>query len=105
MLSGYLNTAYGQDAAPGAFVTAPVWDWGPYYVEVVESIVNDEFVAEAYWGGMDTGLVSLYELSSDVPTDTAELISQRTDEIISGSFDPPIVEDEFIDNVIGTVTP
>jgi hypothetical protein len=54
---------------------------------------------------MDTGLVSLYELSSDVPTDTAELISQRTDEIISGSFDPPIVEDEFIDNVIGTVTP
>ena len=99
------NTAYGQDAAPGAFVTAPVWDWGPYYVEVVESIVNDEFVAEAYWGGMDTGLVSLYELSSDVPSDTASLISQRTDEIIGGSFDPPIVEDEFIDNVIGTVNP
>ena len=97
------NTAYGQDAAPGAFVTAPVWDWGPYYVEVVESIINDEFVAEAYWGGMDTDY--LYELSSDVPTDTAELISQRTDEIISGSFDPPVVEDEFIDNVIGTVTP
>ena len=33
------------------------------------------------------------------------LISQRTDEIVSGSFDPPIVEDEFIDNVIGTVNP
>ena len=28
-----------------------------------------------------------------------------TEEIISGSFDPPIVEDEFIDNVIGTVNP
>ena len=47
----------------------------------------------------------LYELSSDVPSDTASLISQRTDEIIGGSFDPPIVEDEFIDNVIGTVNP
>ena len=31
--------------------------------------------------------------------------SERTEEIISGSFDPPIVEDEFIDNVIGTVNP
>ena len=54
---------------------------------------------------MDTGLVSLYELSSDVPSETASLISPRTDEIVSGSFDPPIVEDEFIDNVIGTVNP
>ena len=54
---------------------------------------------------METGLVSLYELSSDVPSDTADLISQRTEEIISGSFDPPIVEEEFIDNIIGTVSP
>jgi basic membrane lipoprotein Med (substrate-binding protein (PBP1-ABC) superfamily) len=72
---------------------------------MVESIINDEFVAEAYWGGMETGLVSLYELTSDVPTETASLISDRTEEIISGSYDPPIVEEEFIDNVIGTVNP
>ena len=99
------NTAYGQEAAPGAFVTAPVWAWGPYYVDVVNSIIDGEFAGGAYWGGMDTGLVSLYDLSSDVPSDIADLISQRTDEIIAGDFDPPIVEEEFIDNVIGTVSP
>jgi hypothetical protein len=54
---------------------------------------------------METGLVSLYELTSDVPIETASLISDRTEEIISGSYDPPIVEEEFIDNVIGTVNP
>ena len=48
---------------------------------------------------MDTGLVSLYELSSDVPSDISDLISQRSDEIINGDFDPPIVEEEFIDTV------
>ena len=37
---------------------------------------------------MDTGLVSLYELSSDVPSDISDLISQRSDEIINGDFDP-----------------
>ena len=35
----------------------------------------------------------------------SDLISQRSDEIINGDFDPPIVEEEFIDNVIGTVSP
>ena len=54
---------------------------------------------------MDTGLVSLYELSSDVPSDIADLISEKTEQIVAGEFDPPIVEEEFIDNVIGTVSP
>ena len=54
---------------------------------------------------METGLVSLYDLSSDVPSDIADLISEKTDEIIAGDFDPPIIEEEFIDNVIGTVSP
>ena len=99
------NTAYGKDAAPEAFVTAPVWDWGPYYVSVVESIADGSFVPEAYWGGMETGLVSLYELSGDLPRTVEQLVNERTMEILSGSFDPPIVEDSFVDNVIGTVRP
>ena len=99
------NTAYGKDAAPEAFVTAPVWDWGPYYVSVVESIADGSFVPEAYWGGMETGLVSLYELSGDVPRTVEQLVNERTMEILSGAFDPPIVEDKFVDNVIGTVSP
>ena len=32
-------------------------------------------------------------------------ISSEKDEIIAGDFDPPIIEEEFIDNVIGTVSP
>ena len=99
------NTSYGQEAAPGAFVTAPVWAWGPYYVDVVNTIIEGDFAGGAYWGGMETGLVSLYDLSSDVPSDIADLISEKTDEIIAGDFDPPIIEEEFIDNVIGTVSP
>ena len=99
------NTAYGQDAAPEAFLTAPVWDWGPYYVEVVEAIADGSFVPEAYWGGMDTGLVSLYELSDGIPRDVEQLVNEKNMEILSGSFDPTIVEDSFIDNVIGTVNP
>ncbi len=99
------NTAYGKDAAPEAFVTAPVWDWGPYYITVVESIVDGTFTPEAYWGGMETGLVSLYELQGDIPRTVEQLVNEKTMEILSGSFDPPVVEDKFVDNIIGTVSP
>ena len=99
------NTAYGKDSAPEAFVTAPVWDWGPYYVDIVESIIDGTFSTESYWGGMETGLVSLYDLSSDVPSDIATLIGEKTDAIIDGTLDVEIVEEEFISNVIGTVNP
>ena len=99
------NTVYGQEAAPEAFVGAPVWDWGPYYVDVVNSIINDEFAGGTYWGGMETGLVSWYEEQGTVDGAVSGDIRSKVLAMIAGEFDPPIVEDEFIDNVIGTVNP
>ena len=99
------NTVYGQEAAPEAFVGAPVWDWGPYYVDVVNSIINDEFAGGAYWGGMETGLVSWYEEQGTVDGAISGDIRSKVLAMIAGEFDPPIIEDEFIDNVIGTVSP
>jgi len=97
------NTNYGQSAAPDAYAGAPVWDWGPYYVDVVNSIINGEFSGGAYWGGMETGLVSYDTIAEVGPS--ADLINDVQGQIIRGEFDPPIIEDEFIDNVIGTVNP
>ena len=54
---------------------------------------------------METGLVSLYDLSSDVPSETATLIAEKTEAIIDGTLEVAIVEEEFISNVIGTVNP
>ena len=54
---------------------------------------------------METGLVSLYDLSSDVPSDIATLIAEKTEAIIDGTLEVEIVEEEFISNVIGTVNP
>ena len=97
------NTNYGQSAAPEAYTGAPVWDWGPYYVSVVNSIIDGEFAGGAYWGGMETGLVSYDTIFDQGPM--ADLINDVQAQIISGEFDPEIVEDKFIDNVIGTVNP
>jgi len=107
---GY-HTGYGKEAAPNAFVTAPVWNWGPLYTDLVNSILNDEFTTTPYWAGLSADVVDLFEVSSDVPMYATMLIQERKDEITNGDFD--IFEglsdgdllgmSYFIDNVIGTL--
>ena len=54
---------------------------------------------------METGLISLYKLSDGIPRNVEQLVNEKNMEILTGSFDPTIVEDTFIDNVIGTINP
>ena len=35
--------------APNAFLTAPVWNWGPRYVEIIEAAQADNYSPSAYW--------------------------------------------------------
>ena len=107
---GY-HTGYGQDAAPNAFVTAPVWNWGPLYTEMVNAVINDEFTTTPYWTGMSGNVVDLFEVSDDVSSDIKALIEDRKQEIIDGTFE--IFEGSsdgdllgmfyFVDNVVGTL--
>ena len=107
---GY-HTGYGKDAAPNAFVTAPVWNWGPLYTEMVNAVINDEFTTTPYWTGMSGNVVDLFEVSDDVSSDVKSLIEQRKQEIIDGTF--VIFEGSsdgdllgmsyFVDNVVGTL--
>ena len=107
---GY-HTGYGKEAAPNAFVTAPVWNWGPLYTEMVNAVINDEFTTTPYWTGMSGNVVDLFEVSDDVSNDIKTLIEDRKQEIIDGTFE--IFEGSsdgdllgmsyFVDNVVGTL--
>ncbi len=74
--------------APDAWLTAPVWDWGPYYISVVEAIRDGSWVSEQYYGNMADGLVTLAPVADVVPQDVRDQIQTVQDEIIAGSFAP-----------------
>ncbi len=76
-----------RDFAPEAFVTAPVWNWGPRYARTIEAVAADTYTPGAYWGGMDDGIVQLAELSDDVPSDIADRIDEAAEQIRSGDWD------------------
>ena len=53
------------DVAPAAYLTAPVWNWAPYYIEQVQAIIDGTWTAENYWGSEVVKLDTLTDLNAE----------------------------------------
>jgi basic membrane protein A len=72
--------------APNAYLTAPIWNWGPFYVKTAEQVLNGTWKTEQYWGGMKDNTVDLAPMSKLVPESVQKLVLQVKGDIISGRF-------------------
>lgn len=73
-------------AAPDANIASAVWNWAPYYVQVVKSVMDGTFDGKNYWGGMKDGVVDIV-LTKNAPEGTQALVDQYKAKILDGSFD------------------
>jgi len=74
--------------APNAYLTAPVWDWGPRYAEIIEAATAGTYTPGYYWGSMADGIVDLAPIADDVDADVVAAVEARKAEIIAGDFHP-----------------
>ena len=86
---------YNSDTKAGDFpdtwLTAPIWDWGPYYIKAAKSLAAGTCLAGdsgQYYGNMADGTVKLGTFGSSVSAETQALIAEKTAAIIDGSFAP-----------------
>lgn len=77
-----------KDKAPNAYLTAPIWNWGPYYVDQVKKVQEGTWTSVNYWGGMNDGIVALDALSELAPPDAQKLVDEYTAKIKAGEFAP-----------------
>ncbi|HHW41523.1 MAG TPA: BMP family ABC transporter substrate-binding protein [Syntrophomonadaceae bacterium] len=87
---GAYGIGYNSDMskyAPKAFLTAPVWNWGPYYVKVINEIKEGKWKSSQYWGPMSDGVVGLAPFSKAVPEDVRKLVEEKKQLIVSGKWD------------------
>ncbi|MDD2361234.1 MAG: BMP family ABC transporter substrate-binding protein, partial [Syntrophaceticus schinkii] len=87
---GVYSIGYNCDMskfAPKGYLTSPVWNWGPYYVDVVKSVKEGTWKSEAYWGSMADQVVDLAAMSSLVPDDVKKLVEDKKGKITSGEWD------------------
>ena len=88
--------AVSADVAPNAVLTAPIWDWGVYYKQAVEDVMNGKWTNTPVWWGMKEGLLDLAPYGKMVPADVQALIEAEKARIVSGEFD--VFEGPIMDN-------
>jgi basic membrane protein A len=84
-----------RNAAPKAFLTAPIFDWGKMYVDIVKSVMDGKWKQSDLWYGMDKGITDLAPLSSLAAPGTKAAIVKAEKKIMAvpnGEFAGPIYD-------------
>ena len=76
------------DEFEGTWLTGPVWDWGPRYVEMAKAVAEGNCLVDPYYGNMADGMINLGTFGVDVDDETKALIEETATAIIDGSFQP-----------------
>ncbi len=105
---GVYSIGYNSDMsafAPKSHMTAPVWNWGPYYTKVVEQVRKGTWKAESAWPGLKEGIVDLAPFGAMVPQNVQDKVNKEKADIISGKkiFTGPIKDQKGAVKIAGGV--
>ncbi|HVI39598.1 MAG TPA: BMP family ABC transporter substrate-binding protein [Anaerovoracaceae bacterium] len=92
-----------REAAPKAFLTAPVWHHEAFYIKTVQAILDGTWKPESYYGTMKDGYVGLAPMSDLVPADVQAKVKEVQTKIEAGEF--PIFVGPIKDNAGNIVVP
>lgn len=72
--------------APNAHLVAAVWNWTPFYTDVLEKVRDGTWKTSQHWPGLESGIVGLSDFGPMVPQDVRGRILERKDAIMRGKF-------------------
>ncbi|GHV43727.1 BMP family ABC transporter substrate-binding protein [Spirochaetia bacterium] len=76
------------DAAPRAYLTAPLFHWDVFYVDDVKHVLAGDWKSRAYWEGFSNGTVTLDTLTANNDPRAAPAIAAAQAKIIAGTLEP-----------------
>jgi basic membrane protein A and related proteins len=80
---------YDSDAhkfAPKQWLTAAVYNWGPYYLRKVKAAMNGTWKTNFYYGNLKDGFVGLAPFGKKVSAKTKAAIAKKKKALIKGTF-------------------
>ncbi len=83
---GYDNDA--MKYAPTSWLTAAVYNWGPYYLKRVQAAMNGTWKSSFYYGTIKDGFTDIAQYGPKVTPKTKALIAAKRKAIVNGTFDP-----------------
>lgn len=97
---GIWSIGYNMDNSsdyPNSFLTAAVWNWEAFYTPQLLKCLQGKFTSEQYWEGVETGIISLSPLTTNVKDGIQDVLKEKEQELYNGTFDVfygPIVDME-----------
>lgn len=89
---------YGADASKyggSCALVSTIWNWGPYYVQTVQSVLDGTWKAREYFGGFEDGVIALSEFHASVPQEVRRRVLAEKAKMEKGkdnSFAGPITD-------------
>lgn len=68
------------------WLTASLYDWGPYYTQEVKAVMDGTWKTHSYYGGIKDGFVHLAPYGAGVTADTKSMIDDKMKALEDGSF-------------------
>lgn len=84
---GLYSVGYNADMAPlapEAVLTSAIWNWGAYYTQVVQQVMDGAWEPSQYWGGWEDGVVLLAPIADFVPEDVRTAAEEEVARFASG---------------------
>lgn len=87
---GVYAIGYNSDMAsfaPRAFLTAPIWNWKPFYIKVAKEVKEGKWKSSSYLGNMKDDIVDLAPMTELVPDKVKQFVEKEKKDIIDGKYD------------------
>ena len=87
---GVYSIGYNSDMsafAPKAHLTAPIWNWAPFYKEVVDQVRKGTWKSQSTWIGIKEGIVDLAPFGPMVPKAVQDKVLAKKKELVGGKDD------------------
>ena len=98
---GKLAIAYHSDmrqAAPDAQVLAVTHQWGRYYTQRAQAVLDGSWKSGALWGGVKEGMIRVDSYGPKVPKKEADEVLARQRDMAAGKLHPFKARSALLDN-------
>ena len=80
-------TSDRSEVAPNAWLSSFSFEWGPYYIDQIQALIDGTWEPALTYGGLAAGMVGNGPYGKDVTGEMLDRVDKRRQQIIDGTFD------------------
>ncbi len=81
------GTSY-RELGPDAYLSGTINNWGPYYINRVQTLLDSAWQSKDTWGGLESDMIAIGEYSDSIPNRIQLQALDQVDRVREGRYHP-----------------